>query len=336
MNLREVGEFGLIERLRDKLNPADDTVIVGIGDDAAVLSYDAKSYVVMTTDMLVEGVHFREDTIDFRSLGWKSLAASFSDIAAMGGIPRHAAVSLAIPPSYEIESLEQLYEGIAEICSEFQAHVVGGDIVKTDGPFVISVTVNGEAAQGKALLRSGAQPGDLVFVTGTVGGSAAGLVLLESSQKSLLPPDEQLTLITFHQRPVPQVQVGQILRTSGGCTSCNDISDGLASELNEIAAASGVGIRIDENRLPLAPAVTNFARITGQNAIDWALYGGEDYQLVGTLHPLAYSAVVTACQMNGIRFTLIGRVIEGSGVVMERSAGGETVLTARGYNHFTE
>lgn len=336
MNLREIGEFGLIERLRAKLDPADQTVVVGIGDDAAILTYNPNSHVAVTTDMLVEGVHFRDDTMDFRSLGWKSMAASFSDIAAMGGVPRHATVSLAIPPTYEVEKLEQLYEGVAEICKEFGAHVIGGDIVKTDGPLVISVTVNGEVEPGKALLRSGARPGDLVFVTGSIGGSAAGLACLESGRRSLLPPEEQLVLIEQHRRPMPQVKAGRILLDNGACTSCNDISDGLASELNEIASASGVAIRIAENRLPIKPQVKNFARISGESAVEWALFGGEDYQLTGTLDPLGYSAVVTAFQMLRIPFTLIGRVTHGSGVVLEHTAGGETLLTARGYNHFEQ
>lgn len=336
MRLQDIGEFGLIERLRDKLPGADQTVVVGIGDDAAVLSYDSACHVVMTTDMLVEGVHFRSDTIDFRSLGWKAMAASLSDIAAMGGTPRHGTVSLAIPPAYEVEKLEELYEGIAEICTEYRIHVVGGDVVKTGGPLVIAVTVNGEVEKGKALLRSGARPGDLVFVTGRIGGSAAGLAFLSSGCKCLVPPDEQLELTGYHRRPVPQVRAGRVLAESGGCTSCNDISDGLASELIEIADSSGVGIRIEENRLPIAPAVTNFARINGDNAVEWALYGGEDYQLVGTLAPLAYEAVVTACHLNGIRLTLIGRVTQGTGVVLNRETGGETLLSARGYNHFAD
>ncbi|WP_018130949.1 thiamine-phosphate kinase [Effusibacillus pohliae] len=336
MNLRELGEFGLIDRLRAKLHPADRSVVVGIGDDAAVLAYDPASHVVMTSDMLVEGVHFREDTIDFHSLGWKSIAASLSDIAAMGGIPRHAVVSLAVPSAYEVAKLERLYEGIAEICQQYSTHVVGGDIVKTDGPLVISVTLNGEVEQGKALLRSGAQPGDLVFVTGTIGGSAAGLALLESGQQSLLPPDEQLALLAFHQRPIPQIEAGRLLAASGECTSCNDVSDGLASELNEIAAASGVAIRIQERRLPIAPAVANFARRCGRSATDWALYGGEDYQLVGTFRPLGYAALAAVFEMSRIPLAVIGRVTNGSGVILEKSAGGERELAARGYNHFAE
>jgi thiamine-monophosphate kinase len=336
MNLRDIGEFGLIDRLRGKLNPADETVVVGIGDDAAVAAYHPASHVLITTDMLVEGVHFREDTIDYRSLGWKSLAASLSDIAAMGGIPRHAVVSLAIPPAFAVAKLDLLYEGIGQICEAYHTHVIGGDIVKTEGPLVISVTLTGEVEQGRALLRSGAQAGDLVFVTGPIGGSAAGLSFLQSHQQSLVHPDEQSVLLNSHQRPQPQVEAGRILSQSGGCTSCNDISDGLASELNEIAIASGVGIVVEEERLPIAPAVRNFARLAERNSTDWALYGGEDYQLTGTLSPLAYGSLVNQFLMRGLELHLIGRVTEGQGVILRCRDGEEQRLQARGYNHFAE
>ncbi|GAX88798.1 thiamine-monophosphate kinase [Effusibacillus lacus] len=336
MRLRDIGEFGLIDLLRSKLNPADHTVVVGIGDDAAVLAYNAGAHVLLTTDMLVEGVHFRQDIIDFCSLGWKSVAASLSDIAAMGGTPRHAVVSLAIPPDAKVDSLERLYDGMAQICAEFETHVIGGDIVKTSGPLVISVSLTGEVAKGKALLRSGARPGDLVFVTGHIGGSAAGLAFLENDQKALIPADEQLELTNYHQRPIPQITAGKILAASEGCTSCNDISDGLASELNEIAKASGVGIHIEERRLPIAPSVRNFARFSSHCATNWALYGGEDYQLVGTLDPLRYEEVADQCHLQGIPLTLIGRVTQGSSVLMETEDGYEVLLQARGYNHFAE
>ncbi|BCJ87193.1 thiamine-phosphate kinase [Effusibacillus dendaii] len=335
MKLQDVGEFGLIELLRAKLQPVDQSVVVGIGDDAAVLSYDAAMNVLLTTDMLVEGIHFREDTIDFQSLGWKSMAASISDIAAMGGIPKHAVISLAIPPSYEILKLEQLYEGIAEIGRLHHTCIIGGDITKTNGPLVISVTLTGQTEQGQALLRSGAQVGDLVFVTNCIGGSAAGLACLQSDRRTLLTPDQQIKLLHFHQRPQPQVQAGRILAGSGFCSSCNDISDGLASELHEIASASGVSIRIEESRLPIDSSVRNFARIDGSDPVNWALYGGEDYQLTGTINPLGYASVLTEFQLHGLEMSIVGRVVQGTGVLLERLSGETIPLAASGYNHFT-
>lgn len=336
MKLSELGEFGLIGRLRAKLNPPDPSVAVDIGDDAAVIRPTPGTELVITTDMLVEGVHFREDTIDFRSLGWKSMAASISDVAAMGGSPRHATISLAIPPDYDVEKLDLLYEGVAEIGRHFNTHVVGGDIVKTSGPLLISVTLTGEVEPGKALLRSGAKAGDLVFVTGTLGGSAAGLAWLEQSDAFTIPADDIDCLVTFHQRPQPQVAAGRILATVAGCTSCNDISDGLASELNEIAAASGVGMRIQETSIPVAATVANWAQRYGKQPTEWALFGGEDYQLVGTIEPLAAEAVAAACAAAGIQLTLIGEVTQGSGVILQKQDGGQILLQARGFNHFTE
>jgi thiamine-monophosphate kinase len=333
VRIHEIGEFGLIDRLASKLAPVDESVVVGIGDDCAVLQYAVGAQVVTTTDMLVEGVHFRSDTIDDRSLGYKSIAVSISDIAAMGGRPRHVVISLAVPVQHDVERIEALYEGINDVCTEYNAHVVGGDVVKTDGPFVISVTVLGEVEQGRALLRSGARAGDLVFVTGTVGGSAAGLDFVQHGTDLSLSDEEAANLRGFHQLPKPQVQAGRLLLTSRACSSANDVSDGLSSECNEIAKMSRVKLVIEGERIPIHPSVARYAELRGRDPVEWALFGGEDYQLVGTVDAGEAGEVREALARAGIRFTIIGRVEEGAGVTLQR--GGDSVeLTPRGYNHF--
>lgn len=333
MRIHEIGEFGLIDRLAGRLGPTDPSVVVGIGDDAAVLAYAEGMQVVTTTDMLVEGVHFRQDTIEDRALGYKAIAVSISDIAAMGGRPKHALISLAVPIHMEVERLERLYQGVQDVCAEFGTHVVGGDVVKTDGPFVISVTVLGEVERGKALLRTGARPGDLVYVTGTVGGSAAGLDYVQHGREIGLSADAGEDLLRFHQLPRPQVQKGRLLLTSGGCTSANDVSDGLASELNEIAKMSKVRLVIEAERIPQHPSVVDYARLRGVDPVEWALFGGEDYQLIGTLDGENAERVVEYFLREGRMITIIGRVEVGSGVLLERD--GEVVeLLPRGFNHF--
>lgn len=344
MWIREIGEFGLIERLARKLPQNGSGVIVGIGDDAAVLRGREGYETVMTTDMLVEGVHFLPETIPYRPLGWKMMAASLSDVAAMGGIPRHAVISLAIPPQLEVEALDDLYEGVADICRRYDTAIVGGDVVKTDDRLVLSVTLLGEVERGRALLRSGAQPGDVVFVSGTVGGSAAGLVFLQRIGRDKLgqgeilshplTPEEQAALLRFHQRPEPQVRLGRLLALSGQCTSCNDISDGLASELNEIASSSGVCLMIEEASLPLHPAVQKLAQAVGENPLFYALYGGEDYQLVGTARGETFPALAAQAQRKGVVLHAIGQVQSGKGVFLRRAHGGEERLEAKGFNHF--
>ncbi|HEU4962575.1 MAG TPA: thiamine-phosphate kinase [Bacilli bacterium] len=335
MKIGEIGEFGLIDRLAAKLGPVDPSVVVGIGDDAAVLAYADGMEVVTTTDMLVEGVHFREDTISDRLLGWKSIAVSISDVAAMGGRPKHAVVSLAVPVELDVERLEELYEGIGDVCRAYGVTVVGGDVVKTTGPFVISVTVLGEVEQGKALVRSGAKPGDQVFVTGFVGGSAAGLSVVQEKELDELglPIDEAQALLRFHQRPEPQVAAGRLLVESEGCTSANDVSDGLASELNEIAKMSGVKLVVDGASVPMHEAVSRYAEVKHVDAMEWALFGGEDYQLVGTVDSGKVDVVRGLFAEQGLVISVIGRVEVGAGVELVR--GEERVeLLSRGFNHF--
>ena len=317
---------------------------------------------VTTTDMLVEGVHFRRDTIDDRLLGWKAIAVSISDIAAMGGRPRHAVVSLAIPVATEVERIEELYVGMGEVCRAYDMHIVGGDVVKTDGPFVISVTVMGEVEAGRALLRSGARPGDLLFVTGTVGGSAAGLDYIlqdghvtsnagqtietvailpatggQANDGAALSPAtadaDADALLRFHQRPLPQVRAGRLLLESGACTSLNDVSDGLSSESNEIAKMSGVHLVVEGDKVPLHPSVTQYAAQRGIDPLEWALFGGEDYQLVGTLDPTGADRASALFAKEGLSLTVIGHVEAGHGVSLLRQ-GERQELTPKGFNHF--
>lgn len=324
-------EFALIAHLTSRLRNGTRNVRIGIGDDAAVLSPQAGAEWLVTTDAMVAGTHFLPQTMSWADVGYKVIAASLSDIAAMGGDPQHIVLSLAIPKDVSLLDLEQLYAGVDEICTMFDCALVGGDVVTIDGPMVLTSTVLGTCPAGTALLRSGAQPGDLIYLTGTVGGSAAGLRhLLEPSR---LPEDEALQLRHWHQRPRPQVAAGRILRESGA-SSCNDISDGLASELNEISTASQVRLRVDTQRVPLAPAVSNFARMRGEAALDYAWYGGEDYQLVGTASPLAFARALAICESIGVQLTNIGRVEAGDGVVTSGPDGRLAVLAPRGYNHF--
>ncbi|PWI56653.1 thiamine-phosphate kinase [Sulfoacidibacillus thermotolerans] len=330
--VRELGEFGLIERLQAIVWRSDARLLVNIGDDAAVVRYDRP--VVMTTDALVEGIHFRDDLIDPVSLGYKSLVASLSDIAAMGGRPLHTLVALALPFEERVERIEAIYRGLAEACTQYDVSIVGGDVVSTAGPLVITVTVTGELLGAKPLLRSGAQVGDVVFVTGDVGGAAAYLHLKTSSEALRVSESDEWLLQQRHQRPVPQITAGSILAQYEGCTSANDVSDGLSSELHEIAAASGVQLLIDSERLPTLPAVRHYARLARVNPLDFALFGGEDYQLVGTLDRMAVGTFLPLMQAQGVRVSLIGQVKRGNAGVYLQTPTGIHQLPKKGYDHF--
>ena len=331
MKIEDVGEFGLIDILKQDTiyNPA--TVVVGIGDDAAVLLPTPHHLQLLTTDMLVENVHFDMKTTLPLQLGYKSMAVSFSDIAAMGGKPCHAVVSIAIPQKTDVDFLINLYQGMKEICQEFDVNIVGGDTVSSNYEIIINVAVTGEVNPVQLVRRSGAQVGDIVAVTGTLGNSSMGLALLAVDQW------EDYTfawpLVMAHLTPQPLVYQGQQLGKLGA-TSMNDISDGLASEINEIAAASKVGILVNQAQIPLSSELLQASELLEVSAVECALYGGEDFQLVFTMNPDDF-AKLTEDDV-GIRFTEIGKVVKKEEVILIDDEGHSSVLEPKGFNHFRQ
>ncbi|WP_179122964.1 thiamine-phosphate kinase [Ferroacidibacillus organovorans] len=330
MRLHEIGEFGLIARLKEIVWRTDARVMVGIGDDAAVVTYERP--VVMTTDALVQGIHFTRDTMTPETTGAKAVVATLSDLAAMGAVARHLLVTLALPPDTDVEEILAMYRGMADVCETYDVTLIGGDVVSTGGPLVISVTATGELLD-KPLLRSGAKPGDILFVTGDLGGSAGFLHALFADRLTMLMPLDLALLRERHQRPTPQFAAAQILAEEG-CTSLNDVSDGLASEAHEIAEASGVHLVIEADRIPIPPALRAYARMGRESPLDFALYGGEDYQLVGTVDVRRAGRVLARMQASGVRFTIIGRVTDGAPGVELLSQGIYQTIEKRGYNHF--
>lgn len=328
MKLSEIGEFGLIDLIKEETLADVSSVIAGIGDDAAVYIPGQRQLGLLTTDMLVENIHFDLRTTTPWQLGYKAVAVNLSDIAAMGGKPRHMTVSLGLPPAVEVEFIVALYNGMKELCREFGVNIVGGDTVSSPHGLVINVAVVGEVAPLDLVRRSGAGPGDAVVVTGTVGDSACGLDLLAITgweEYSFSWP-----LVTAHLTPRPQVAAGLNL-AQWGATSANDISDGLASEANEIAKAGGVGVRLYADRLPLSRELGLAAGLLGKKtALDYALYGGEDYQLLFTIPP----ARLADLPQDGVLFTVVGEITKEQEVVLVDGEGAAAPLAANGYNHF--
>ncbi len=329
-----IDEFALIDRLVGRLRDMDgeDPVLIGIGDDAAVIRHPEGMDLLVTTDTVVENIHFAKSTMDYPDVGYKAIAVSISDIAAMGGRPQSVVLAFTVPTSLPIAALESIYDGIDEVCRRYQCRVVGGNLARCEGPLTITSTVTGVVPHQTAVLRSGAKPGDVIFVTGDVGSSSAGLAFLQGNVP--MPGDDAVFLTVRHRRPNPQVFAGEVLREAGA-TSLNDISDGLASELNEIAKASQVRLRVEADRLPIAPAVRNFARKSGKDSLSFAWYGGEDYQLVGTAPSFAFARALARCQSAGVQLTQIGRVESGDGVVADVD-GRLEVLSPGGFNHFRD
>ena len=328
MNVSQLGEFGLIQLL-DKLihrhgpGPAD--LLIDIGDDAA--AWRTKDEVALaTTDTLVENVHFLRRKSTWQDVGWKALAVNLSDIAAMGGIPTYALVTLGLPKDTQVATVEQLYEGMLEIAKAHNVAIVGGDIV--GAPIVVvTVALMGRVPIGRPILRrSTAQPGDLVAVTGYLGSSAAGLRIPQD------PSDSDQATITLirnaHLRPQPRVHEGQRLVECGVRTAI-DLSDGLLSDLTHICEQSHLGARVWADRVPVHPLV---AQALGTQATRMALAGGEDYELLFTAPSAVMEATIKGL---GIPVTVVGEMVAGPPqVTLLDSAGKIIEWQDGGWDHF--
>lgn len=321
----DLGEFGLIARLRTRLAPANARLVVGPGDDAAVWRA-GDGYVIATTDTLVAGVHFLPGRVPWSDVGWKSLAANISDIAAMGGRPEFALVTLCLPKGTTVETVDALYDGVIECASEHDVTVAGGDIVAAE-ELVVTVALLGAAEErdGQPLLlrRSNARPGDIVAVTGPLGGSAGGVRVLRAGGPS---SDEERMLVRRQMRPRPRVDAGTAAVRAG--VRCGiDISDGLAQDLGHICEESGVGAELRLADVPVDPALT---AVFPDDARVLAATGGEDYELI-IVGP-ADTIAATERALGG-SLAVIGRITEGDRVRVLDEAGAEVALTSPGWDH---
>lgn len=336
MKLSELGEFGLVQRVAKDLVTSPGKVLKGIGDDTAVLRMDREKLLLMTTDMLVEGVHFSFDFARPKEVGKKALVVNISDIAAMGGLPTHATVAIGIPPGFSFKKIEAIYAGLREACTTYRVNIVGGDTVKSPDHLVINVSLIGEVEPFRVIYRSGARPGDLIAVTGPLGGAAAGLHALQHPDPDF-PRNTFKVLRTRHLLPVPRVREGRLLSGSGGVSAMNDISDGLASEVNEICQASGTGCLLRSEDIPVDSSARELAEFCGLDPLDWALYGGEDYELVFTVKPDRVEAVKALMAEKGYALYICGEITSaGEECRLINPAGVEVPLEPGGYNHFRE
>jgi thiamine-monophosphate kinase len=334
LELSEVGEFGLIEMLSRRVPPGRPDVVKGIGDDAAVLRASGETWLLFTTDMLVEGVHFSFSYAAPRQVGKKALVASISDIAAMGGWPAHALVSLGVPPHMPVEVLDGIYAGMQEAAADYGIDIVGGDTVRLPERLAVNVALLGAVEAGQALYRSGAKPGDLVFVTGFLGTSAAGLYLCQHPGAAF-PEEEAGFLRSFHLEPRARVQAGRILAGSGKVTAADDVSDGLAGEMHEICRASGTGCLIRGEAIPLDARVRKLAGLVGEDPLAWALYGGEDFELVFTVPARDAPVIERALAAANVPCCLVGEILPPEkGICLETKPGEKIPLPRKSFDHF--
>jgi thiamine-monophosphate kinase len=331
MRVRDLGEQGLLKRLQSFCP-------VGVvGDDAALLKVTAGHTLVVTTDMLIDGVHFSERTTSAADAGWRAAAANLSDLAAMGARPIGITVGLGLPGDTAVAWVEGLYQGLSECLQPYQTPIVGGDICRSEG-ITVSITALGEVLPEQAIYRHQAQPGDVILVTGIHGASRAGLeLLLHPEQGQALSPTDRQLLIRAHQRPQPRLDVIAALQalTTDLAPQMRlagmDSSDGLADAVLQICRASRVGAVLERNLIPFPPSLT--AWVDETTAIDWALYGGEDFELVLCLPRLAAQFLVT--HLNG---AIIGTITANPQVILNDLSGlypPEVLSLSKGFQHYS-
>lgn len=335
MEISQLGEFGLIDRLTKELPVVNASTLKGVGDDCAVLR-NRDTDILVTTDLLLEGVHFDLTYVPLKHLGYKSAVVNFSDVYAMNGTPRQITVSLGISSRFTVEHIEELYSGIRLACEIYGVDLVGGDTTSSRQGLVISITCIGEAEADKIVSRSGAKDTDLICVSGDLGAAYMGLQLLErekvasAGQKDFVPNFGGKEYIVERQlKPEARRDIVRELAEAGIVpTAMMDISDGLSSELMHICKASDVGCRVFEERIPIDYQTAVMAEELGMNVVTAALNGGEDYELLFTV-PLHFHEKVK--DLPGVK--VIGHITKPSlGCAMVTRDGGEIPLQAQGWN----
>jgi len=347
-------EAGLIARIHERLPPAPAWMVVGIGDDAAVVEPERNRLEVLSVDALVEGVHFDRAFTPPAAVGHRALAVNLSDLAAMGAAPRLALLSLALPAALPIADFDQMISGLTALAAGHHVHVAGGNLTRSPGPLMIDVTVVGTVKRRQALTRGGARPGDELWVTGTIGAAAAGLEMLReagkrsttegtetngghgqtrfpcspsSSVSSVVEPCIQRYLY-----PEPRVRIGSLLGRNRAATACMDLSDGLADAVHQIAEASGVGAIIDAGALPIAAAARDWFDSHGTDAVVAAATGGDDYELLFAVRPREGGRFAAAWRHRDAPLTRVGLCTADPTVVLRRDRSDQPL--PRGYAHF--
>ena len=319
-----MNEFDLIKTYFAAQGDHRRDVRIGIGDDAAIVSLPEKHQLVVTTDTLVAGVHFPESATA-HDIGYKSLAVNLSDLAAMGATPAWITLAITLPHSDE-EWIQSFCSGFFTLANYHQVQLIGGDI--THGPLSITVQAMGYVPNNQGLLRSNAKPGDLIYVTGTLGD--AGLALRFIQNKIKLEPSKQRAILTRFHHPEPRIVTGKALLYIAN--SCIDISDGFAADLSHILEASGVGARINTSLLPLSDELVH--SVSHDIAVELALTGGDDYELCFTIPPEKRDLLTTTLSTIACRYTHVGEITETPGLILTDKEGNEYHGEIHGYQHF--
>jgi thiamine-monophosphate kinase len=306
-------------------------MLVGVGDDAAVVEPERNRVEVLTVDALIEGIHFDRAFVPPDAIGYRALAVNLSDIAAMGAAPKLALLSMALPSEFPLADFDRLVDGVVACAEAFRVQIAGGNLTRSPGPLMIDVTVTGSVKRRQTLTRGGARPGDEIYVSGTIGGAAAGLEMLRTGA------NDGSSCIARYLRPDPRVRLGTQLARNRAATACMDLSDGLADAVHQLAGASGVGAIIDADALPIDVMACQWYTARRADPIEAAVTAGDDYELLATVRPRANRRVQQIAAVARTQFTRIGRCTDDRAVVLRRNQSGKAVdvpLPQPGFRHF--
>lgn len=335
LKMEDIGEVGFIRSILEDCHFSTAKLIRGIGDDCAVIGPYEDRVFLITTDILLEDVHFILGKIPPEHLGEKAISVNLSDIAAMGGKALHAFVSLAVPKHMRVETIQSVYRGIKAVCRRYGVNILGGDTSASPDRLLINVAIIGESPEKEVVYRSGAGPGDGIYVTGTLGDSAAGLKLIKG--EAVAPVPVVSALIEAHNRPVPFLEAGRMIASSGLASAMIDLSDGMVSDLRHICESSHVGARLSQMGVPISNELRIFSEINGLDPYDLALSGGEDYRLLVTV-PEKNSGLFLRMFENGVpcQISRVGEILEMDGIEITRPDKTIERLDVKGFDHFLE
>jgi thiamine-monophosphate kinase len=329
MDLGDIGEFGLINRVRKWMSSSAPALLQGIGDDVAVMEMGTRA-LLATTDTLIEDIHFERSWMDPNRLGKKSLAVNLSDIAAMGGTPRYFLVSLGLPKDLPLSYISRFYLGLKATAKRYRVDLVGGNTSLSE-KMMITICLLGEGRKKELLFRNGARVGDEIFVSGTLGDSALGLKILQ--EKGLR--GNPRPLLERHLSPSPRVELGQAIARHRCATAMIDISDGLLSDTRHIMEESNVGAMIWEDRIPLSPSYRRASAMYSKNPVHMALSGGEDYELLFTAPPQKREKISSLSRSLRIPITCVGKILPKAKKLTIVREDGKTYVPSRfGFDHF--
>jgi thiamine-monophosphate kinase len=331
--LKDLGEVGIIRLIQGKVSQElPSHVKKGIGDDCAVLETSGDRVLLVTTDTLIKGIHFTDRTISPEALGWKALAANISDIAAMGGTPLTAFLSIGMKAESKVSFLESFMAGFNTLAEKTGIVLAGGDTVESPSLALITITLLGECLTEHVVYRSGARVGDDVWVTGLLGNAAGGLFVLKDKQAGASSGYEDLVLA--HQKPMPPLDVGKALGESGLAHAMIDISDGIAKDLGHVCEQSGVGAVLRAASIPMSSQLLKLADEAEKEALQWALHGGEDYELLFTASTADREKIESlTAKLSGKPAVKVGTIIRGDGILLAKQRG-KVPLEPGGYLHF--